>query len=231
MDEESCALGRSASDAALCRFTEARAPELFNRMKTKRKAAPEVKIGAARALERLEAEEARLFGAYESAKKGRDPLEIKTARDAWLKTSESLRKFDLLVEAARRETGELMPVDDVKKWLGNLGAVLHMALLRATDDRSRTWQALVSAFGGFIAGYNPRVSAPCFDVPQVFFQALFSDVAGGAAPELWRCFRQNAVVVEALNLHRNDPAKLDAYLRKEMAKLESEKPNRKETTA
>lgn len=67
--------------------------------------------GAAAALRRLEGEEIACFNRMqdEIESKTPDPSALKMARDAWIKTSESLRKFDLMVEASRRDAGELLP--------------------------------------------------------------------------------------------------------------------------
>jgi len=68
--------------------------------------------GAASALKRLEASEVSAFQRMESAtEQGCDPVTISELRKNWLAISESLRKFDLLVEANRREAGELIPRD------------------------------------------------------------------------------------------------------------------------
>jgi hypothetical protein len=65
--------------------------------------------GAASALRRQEDEELASYARLKTAIASGDAAEEKDARAAWLKTSESLRKFDLLVEAARRDAGELLP--------------------------------------------------------------------------------------------------------------------------
>jgi len=70
--------------------------------------------GAAAALRRLEREEVSAYGRLQSAIASGDPLAAKSERDAWLKVSESLRKYDLAIEQARREAGELMPRAEVE---------------------------------------------------------------------------------------------------------------------
>ncbi len=97
-------------------------------------ASPEARVGAARALERLEAEEAALYCAYKSARASGDVLSAKLSRDSWLKVSESLRKYDLMVVASRRGEGELVPRKAVEAWLGNLASWLHFALRDVTGD-------------------------------------------------------------------------------------------------
>lgn len=70
--------------------------------------------GAAAALRRLEREEVSAYGRLQAAIGSGDPLAAKSERDAWLKVSESLRKYDLAIEQARREAGELMPRAEVE---------------------------------------------------------------------------------------------------------------------
>ena len=186
--------------------------------------APVVQVGAARALERLEAEEAALFTTYATAKAGGDVLEIKVARDAWLKCSESLRKFDLLVEAARRESGETLPRADVERWLNNFGGVLYLQMFHALgENRVQAYEFLKSSFRAFIANYNPKTSAPFQDVPQIFFAAFFDSLAGGTAPELWRSFRKTTAVVRAFEMYPGDHEKIETFLNAEFEKIKSEK--------
>jgi hypothetical protein len=70
--------------------------------------------GAAAALRRLEREEVAAYGRLQNAIAAGDTLAAKSERDAWLKVSESLRKYDLAIEQARREAGELMPRAEVE---------------------------------------------------------------------------------------------------------------------
>lgn len=78
--------------------------------------------GAAAALSRLESEELRAYARLQGAIASGDPLTIKAERDGWLKISESLRRYDLLVEQSRRDAGELMPMSQVREliraWIG-----------------------------------------------------------------------------------------------------------------
>ncbi len=206
------------------------------RVKSKKKPAkkpapvPAVRIGAASALTRLEAEEADLFGTYATAKAGGDALEIKVARDAWLKCSESLRKFDLLVEAARKEVGELIPRVDVTRWLENVGSALYFALLSAVaaplDDRSKVYKALDDAFVSSIQMPGEKLHYTEEDVPQWCYQALFLKRAGRddfVGPLIQR-YRKRALIIEALDRFFEDRDKVDAFLREGIAKLESENP-------
>lgn len=68
----------------------------------------EIKTGVAMALRRLEKEEQNAYETFQAAVEEGDPLAIKWTRDNWLKISESLRRYDLLVEQSRRDSGELI---------------------------------------------------------------------------------------------------------------------------
>ncbi len=73
--------------------------------------------GAASALKRLETSELQAFERMQTSLARGNPLEIREARENWLKISESLRKFDLLVEQNRRDAGELVPVSEMQKFI------------------------------------------------------------------------------------------------------------------
>jgi hypothetical protein len=64
--------------------------------------------GAASALRRLEAEELKAYESLQVALESGDPIAIRFAREHWVRISESLRKFDLLVEQNRRDSGEMI---------------------------------------------------------------------------------------------------------------------------
>jgi hypothetical protein len=64
--------------------------------------------GVVAALARLERSEARMFQALDAALLVGDPLQIRLARENWLRVGESLRRFDLAIEQNRRATGELV---------------------------------------------------------------------------------------------------------------------------
>lgn len=201
------------------------------RVKTKSKPAknpspvPAGRTGASAALTRLETEEASLFTAYETAKAGRDALEIRVARDAWIKVSESLRRFDLMLEAARRETGELVPCADVERWLSNLGSCLHYALHRVMNgDLTKTLAVCDSAFVAFIQGYNPKRDAPFQDVPEWMYLALFKQRAGpGHAADQFYFYKKRSLIVSTLDQFPDDSEKAKAWFLGELAKLDAEK--------
>jgi hypothetical protein len=73
--------------------------------------------GAAAALKRLETTELQAFERLQAALARGNPLEMCECRESWLKVSESLRKFDLMVEASRRDAGELVPVSEVSRFI------------------------------------------------------------------------------------------------------------------
>ena len=66
--------------------------------------------GAAQALKRLEAAELQAFERLQKALASGNPIMIRECRESWLKISESLRRYDLMIEQSRRDAGELTPV-------------------------------------------------------------------------------------------------------------------------
>jgi hypothetical protein len=69
--------------------------------------------GAANALRRLEQAEARAYNDFKQASASGDAVRIRASRENWLKISETLRRFDLAIEQARRDAGDLVPKEDV----------------------------------------------------------------------------------------------------------------------
>lgn len=65
--------------------------------------------GAAAALERLEEAEERASARLDLAMEQGNPFVIQQLQDFWLKCSEALRRFDLAVEIARRDSEEQVP--------------------------------------------------------------------------------------------------------------------------
>lgn len=84
--------------------------------------------GAASALERLEQEELAAYAQLQKAIKDNDPLAQRSARDAWLKISGELRKYDLLVEQARRSSGELIPKEELIHCIKRMTYATRVAL-------------------------------------------------------------------------------------------------------
>ena len=83
--------------------------------------------GAAAALERLEHAERSAYGDFVAAIQEGIPNEIKNAREGWLKISESLRKYDVMVEQSRREKGALLPKEEVERILKAQAYYLRLA--------------------------------------------------------------------------------------------------------
>lgn len=69
-----------------------------------------VKRGGAEALKRLAEDEAALWSKLDSMQREAEPNLVQAAllRDAWLRTCESLRKYELAIEESRRASGELI---------------------------------------------------------------------------------------------------------------------------
>jgi hypothetical protein len=67
--------------------------------------------GAGAALRRLEAQETMSYERFIALTQAKvlDHAAIKAAREEWLKIGDALRKYDLMVEANRRDSGELLP--------------------------------------------------------------------------------------------------------------------------
>lgn len=87
--------------------------------------------GAPAALRRLEGTEERLFRLLETALQSGDPVGVKLARENWLAVSDSLRRFDLLVERARRDTGELISRAECERHVNAFVRHTKIAIMRA----------------------------------------------------------------------------------------------------
>jgi len=95
--------------------------------------APLQELGAAAALNRLEAAEASAYTRLEEAIEQRDPLEVRLTRRTWLDISNSLRQYDKAIQDSRRERGELVNRSEVVKGLEVLAMWLDFAHLKAVD--------------------------------------------------------------------------------------------------
>ena len=84
--------------------------------------------GAAQALKRLETTELQAFERMQSAIVSGNPLAIRETRESWLKISESLRRFDLMIEQNRRDAGELVPVTEINKFIRSFVSYMQVAL-------------------------------------------------------------------------------------------------------
>ena len=192
-------------------------------MKSKRKStkpapASEVRIGAARALERLEAEEAGLYSAYKNARASGDALTAKVARDGWLKVSESLRKYDLMIASARRGEGELVPRKQVEGWLHNAANWLHFSLIPVCEnDRDKAFDSAARTFEGFVASKDHN--AP---VPLWMAKALFSHCAWKDRDEVLLRWRRCYHVQDAMERFGADLKKICEHVEASMKADEAE---------
>ena len=90
------------------------------------------KSGAAEALKRLEQDELFAYSyMQELIAKNASVIAIKLSRENWLKTSESLRKYDLMVEQSRRDSGELISRKIVEDALRRLSQLVKLQLKTA----------------------------------------------------------------------------------------------------
>ncbi len=189
-------------------------------MKTKgkkpapKKVAPVVNVGAVSALRRLETEEARLFGLTKKAESSGDAFESKAARDAWLKVSESLRRFDLIVAQSKREIGEMVARKDVEAWLRNAAGWLHFSLIPAVGNSpEQAFESAARTFEGYIASAGH--GAP---VPLWIARALFSHFAWLDRDTALLRWRRAHHTQTALELYPNDFKKIAAHVETAIAK-------------
>jgi hypothetical protein len=89
--------------------------------------------GAASALKRLETSELAAFDRLQLALGRGNPLEIRECRENWLKISESLRRFDLLVEQNRRDAGELIPAIELEKFIHSFITFMEVSTTLACE--------------------------------------------------------------------------------------------------
>ena len=190
-------------------------------MKAKRKAekhAPvsEVRIGAPAALSRLEREERILFNAYEKAKKSGDVLTVRLARDGWLKCSEALRKYDVMLAAARRELGEVVLRSDVTRWLSHLAGWLHFSLITATGTADKGYETMWRALRGY-CGEVKGVKGNA-DVPAWMLRSLMAEGLWREPREQLLAWRRIYHTDAAARLFPNDPKKFSAHVETAMAR-------------
>lgn len=89
--------------------------------------------GAAAALSRLEGAEARAHAAAAESEATGNPVEIRAAEVRWLRIASSLLRFDLALEANRRDSGALLPRQEVERLVGGFCAFLRVALRGAIE--------------------------------------------------------------------------------------------------
>lgn len=99
-----------------------------------------LKRGAAEAMKRIEEDEAALWQALQHEV---DPGKQKALREQWIKVSESLRKYDLIIEQNRRDAGELVPRSVSEDAIRMAAGWLRLAIVRylqahAYDLREQT---------------------------------------------------------------------------------------------
>lgn len=97
--------------------------------------------GAGNALKRLEQAEADAYSVLRKALKAGDPFAVKAARESWLKIGDSLRRYDLMVDSARRANGELIQKEHVQD-------ALKMFAMYFQASVSQLRSAMVPTFAG-----------------------------------------------------------------------------------
>ena len=85
--------------------------------------------GVAAALKRLEEMEARSFTEYKRVLRTGDEHAIKAAHAIWLKNGDALRRYDLAIEQNRRDSGQLIPKDEILRLIYILKDAHYFALL------------------------------------------------------------------------------------------------------
>src|SRR5262245_54540744 len=131
--------------------------------------APDPKIGAAPALSRLEHAEIEAFRRFEEAKASGDLAELKVAQALWLNISESLRKFDLLVEQSRRASGELVQKGQVEKAISDLVQTWKICCIQSCNSLAPD-----------IIGV-PSIQAAAEILSRTLLESIFNSLAVNAA--------------------------------------------------
>lgn len=85
-----------------------------------------LEAGAAAALARLEETEVAAYEQMAWAMQEGKPLAIKEARENWLKLGDSLRRYDAMLQEARRANGAMIPREEVERSLSILAWFLRM---------------------------------------------------------------------------------------------------------
>jgi len=102
-------------------------------------------IGAAPALKRLEREELEAHIRLNEAWEGGNLTEIKILQEQWLRTGDSLRKYDLMVEQSRRNSGELVPRGHVETHVARLMHLFKLACVRTASSLAPELAAAATA--------------------------------------------------------------------------------------
>ncbi len=138
--------------------------------------------GAAEALRRLESFELRAFSVLETAMSGGDALEIRSARESWLRVGDALRRYDLAVETTRRAT-ELVAGSGVERAIrifavglraafgGFENVAPHVVGLTTAED---VWTVLKSPGREFLPAAVASLQA--YEVPEWLVKAFAEGV-------------------------------------------------------
>jgi hypothetical protein len=99
---------------------------------------PPRRRGAAAALERLEESEERAHARLLAAMEKGNPFQIEALQDFWLKCSETLRKLDLAVEMARRDSEEQVPKKLAEQISLHISEWIHIAFAQFLSSEARS---------------------------------------------------------------------------------------------
>lgn len=108
--------------------------ESLARRMAARAGAPDLPTGAAAAMRRLETAEAAAFNDLQVALKEGNSFQVKLARDGWLRVSESLRRYDLMLEASRRDAGELVTRAELERMAHNFVVAFKAACVQSFNS-------------------------------------------------------------------------------------------------
>ena len=140
--------------------------------------------GAAAALRRLELTELQSFRELQLAIKENNPIRVRQCHDIWLKCGEALRKYDLLVEATRRDAGALVPIDEVRSFVETF--ILFTAIALTFHAES-----LANELDGKDARTIYAAIRNCFDATLV--STVFGYVKATKAPEYLTKFAEEVM--------------------------------------
>lgn len=126
------------------------------------------RVGAGAALRRLETSELAAWNDLQTAIADGNPLRIRLCRDTWLKTSESLRRYDLQLEQSRRDAGELLPRAELERLSRNFTTHFKNACTQACNSLAPK-----------LAGSAP--STICAELHSMLFDSICTGFATMAA--------------------------------------------------
>jgi hypothetical protein len=145
-----------------------------------------IESGIVAALARLERSEARMFQALDAALLAGDALQIRLARENWLRVGESLRRFDLAIEQNRRATGELVNRTEIERSLKVLAVgtrfcmesglpMLTLAVM-GERDQIRARQILRKSF--YYGATTGLAFGVAVQIPQWILDPFIADLDG-----------------------------------------------------